>query len=87
MITKEIVLLNESGLHARPASMFVKEASKYKCTIKVIKDGKEYNPKSIMSILSMGAGKGDSIVIQAEGENEENVVNELANFIQNKIKD
>lgn len=87
MITKEIVLLNESGLHARPASMFVKEASKYKCTIKVIKDGKEYNPKSIMSILSMGAGKGDSIIIQAEGENEENVVNELANFIQNKIKD
>ncbi|MBU5425533.1 HPr family phosphocarrier protein [Tissierella pigra] len=87
MITKEIVLLNESGLHARPASMFVKEASKYKCDIKVIKDGKEYNPKSIMSILSMGAGKGDSIIIQAEGENEENVVNELANFIQNKIKD
>lgn len=87
MVQREIVLLNDTGLHARPASMIVKEAAKYISEIKIIKNEKEYNAKSIMSILSMGAIKGDCLVIRAMGEDEEKAVEELGDFIENKIMD
>lgn len=80
-----IELKNEAGLHARPASMFVKEASKYASIIKVIKDEQEFNGKSIMSILSMGAGKGSRITIVAEGEDEAKAVEALKNLVQNNF--
>ncbi|MCQ4924442.1 HPr family phosphocarrier protein [Tissierella carlieri] len=87
MVQREIVLLNDTGLHARPASMIVKEAAKYISEIKIIKNEKEYNAKSIMSILSMGAIKGDCLVIRAIGEDERKAVEELGDFIENKIMD
>lgn len=85
MLEREIVLLNDTGLHARPASMIVKEATKYTSEIKIIKDEKEYNAKSIMSILSMGAIKGDCLVVKAIGDDEEKVVEELGDFIEKII--
>lgn len=87
MVEREIVLLNDTGLHARPASMIVKEAGKYTSDIKIIKNEKEYNPRSIMSILSMGAVKGDSLVIKATGQDEEKAVKELGDLIENNIMD
>lgn len=85
MFKEEITLQNETGLHARPASLFVKEAAKYKSDIKLIKDNKEYNGKSIMGILSMGVAKGDKITVQAEGEDEETAVTELVDLLLNKL--
>lgn len=85
MFKEEIILQNETGLHARPASLFVKEAAKYKSDIKLIKDNKEYNGKSIMGILSMGVAKGDKITVQAEGEDEETAVTELVDLLLNKL--
>lgn len=85
MLEREIVLLNDTGLHARPASMIVKEATKYTSEIRIIKDEKEYNAKSIMSILSMGAVKGDCLVVKAIGVDEEKVVEELGDFIEKII--
>ena len=85
MYKEEVTLKNETGLHARPASLFVKEASRFASEVKVIKDGKEYNAKSIMGILSMGAGKGDTITVQAEGEDEETAVTELVDLLLNKL--
>lgn len=72
-----VQLKNETGLHARPASMFVKEASKYSSDVIMIKDGKQFNGKSIMGILSMGVQKGDTITIQAQGEDERMAVENL----------
>lgn len=63
MVERRVTLENESGLHARPASMIVNEAGKYKSEIVFIKDEKKYNGKSIMGVLSMGAAKGDSLII------------------------
>ncbi len=85
MTSVQIVLRNETGLHARPASLFVREASKYKSEVKVIKDEKEYNAKSIMTILSMQAGKGTKLVIKAEGEDEKDVVKALKALIDNNF--
>ena len=87
MYKEEVVLKNETGLHARPVSIFVKEASKFSSDIKVVKDGKEFNGKSIMGILSMGAGKGDILTIKAEGEDEENAVKTLVDLISNKLSE
>ena len=87
MFKEEITLQNETGLHARPASLFVKEAAKFESDIKLIKENKEYNGKSIMGILSMGVAKGDKITIQAEGEDEETAVKELVDLLVNKLND
>lgn len=87
MFKEEIILQIESGLHARPAALFVKEASKFKSDIKLIREKKEYNGKSIMGILSMGLGKGEKITIQAEGEDEEAAVFELVDLLVNKLND
>ncbi|MCR2043338.1 HPr family phosphocarrier protein [Anaerosalibacter massiliensis] len=85
MYSEEVVLKNETGLHARPASLFVKEASKYSSDVKVIKEGKEYNAKSIMGILSMGAAMGEKIKIEAIGEDAEEVVKSLVELVNNKF--
>ena len=85
MVEREVTILNNTGLHARPASMVVKEAAKYKSEIKIIKSDKEYNAKSIMSILCMGAAKGDCLVIKAAGEDAEKAVKELGDLIESNI--
>lgn len=85
MYKKEIVLANEAGLHARPASLFIKEASKFSSNITVYKNGKEFNAKSIISILSMGAKKGDSITIQADGNDEKEAVEKLIDLVENNF--
>ncbi|MFY9174884.1 MAG: HPr family phosphocarrier protein [Peptococcia bacterium] len=68
---REFVIKNKTGLHARPASVFVKKASSYKSQITLKKGNQTVNAKSIISLLSLGAGKGDKITIITEGEDEE----------------
>ncbi len=77
MREEKVMLVNEIGLHSRKASRFIKEAIKFKSDIFVVKDNQEYNGKSIMGILSMGAFKGDEIVIRAIGVDEEEAVEAL----------
>ncbi|CCQ93543.1 phosphohistidinoprotein-hexose phosphotransferase component of PTS system (Hpr) [[Clostridium] ultunense Esp] len=87
MYKEEVTLKNETGLHARPASLFVKEAARFTSEITVKKDGKEYNAKSIMGILSMGAGKGDTILIQAEGSDAEEAVKSLVKLVNDNFNE
>lgn len=82
MVKIEVKLTNETVLHSRFANIFANKASNFKSEITVVKDGKEYNGKSIMAILSMGAVKGDKIVIKAEGEDEEDAVKALAELLK-----
>lgn len=85
MYEKKAILKNEVGLHARPASLFIQEACKYVSDIFVTKDDKTYNAKSIMSILSMGAKKGDEILIFANGDDEKEAVENLYKLITEDI--
>lgn len=80
-----VQLQNETGLHARPASMFVKTASKYKAEIKIFKDDKEYNAKSIISVLSMGATKGDKLTIMAMGEDAEEALADIQTLVKSNF--
>lgn len=81
MVEKEATVVPEAGLHARPAAVFVKTAKAYSSDIKVVKDGKEANAKSSLSLMSLGATQGDKLLIRAEGEDEQAAVEELAELI------
>lgn len=80
-----VVLNNEVGLHARPASMVIKEASKYKADINIIKDGQVFIAKSILQILSMGAVKGDELIIGANGPDEKEAIAALKELFDNNF--
>lgn len=80
MYTREIEVKNETGLHARPASMFVNLAGTFKSKIELQRLGEEdrYNAKSIIMLLSLGLEQGEKALLSAEGEDEKEAVNALA---------
>jgi len=71
MSEKTVVIKNRLGLHAKPAGMFVREATKYKSSIVVVKDGLEVNGKSIMGLMLLAAESGSKLVIKADGPDEQ----------------
>lgn len=83
MIQKEFTLKNETGFHARPASIFVKTASGFKSDVTLIKDTVPFNAKSIMGLLSMGAGFGTRLVLLVEGPDEEAAAEALLRILEN----
>ena len=85
MYKLEVMVNNNGGLHARPVSLFVKESNRFKSHIKVIKNGNEYNGKSMINIFSMGAIKGDILTIVAEGEDEKEAVEALVELAKSKF--
>ena len=87
MFKQEVILKNGPGLYARSADLFVKEVSKFLSEINVLREEKEYNAKSIMGILSMGLGKGDVILIQAEGNDAEKAVKALIKLVNNNFNE
>jgi phosphotransferase system HPr (HPr) family protein len=72
-----LTINNKVGLHARPASIFVREASKFKSVIKVRNGDREANAKSILSVLTLGADQGTVITLNAEGEDAEQALQAL----------
>lgn len=87
MLERRVVINNEIGLHARPASLLVKEASKFRADSMIVKNGNKYNCKSIMNILSMGAKKGDEVVIICDGPDEEKALNALVYLIEEGLNE
>ncbi len=87
MIKREIVVKNKTGLHARPAALFVQMANRFESDITIIKDDQEVNGKSIMGILMLAAEKGAKITVIADGEDEVKAVEELSEILMNDIED
>lgn len=79
---KLVSIRNASGLHARPAGMFVKKAAEFKATVEVIAKGKTVNAKSIMGIMSLGLAQGDELTVVANGEDQEAAVNALVELVE-----
>ena len=82
MKTRDVVITNASGLHARPATFFIQKANSYKCTILVEKDDRKVNAKSLLGVLSLGIAKGMTITLIADGQDEESAINGLIELIQ-----
>lgn len=83
MYSKTITITNSAGLHARSASDFVRRANRFSSVITVGKtsDEKRVNAKSIVMVLSMGAGKGSEIELSAEGGDEREAVDSLVELL------
>jgi len=80
-IEKEIPVVNRLGLHARPAAMFVRIASRYRCEVWVAKEGEEVNGKSIMGLMMLAAGQGSKLRLRCEGPDADKAVAELEELI------
>ncbi len=82
---REVEIKNKLGLHARPAAMFVRLASKFPCEIHVEKDGERVNGKSLMGLLMLAAGQGSRLKIYAEGSRAEEALNALEELINSRF--
>lgn len=81
MCTKNVVVNNQVGLHARPATFFIQKANEFKCSIWVEVEERRVNAKSLLGVLSLGIVKGTEISLIANGADEEEAVEALAALI------
>jgi phosphocarrier protein HPr len=83
--TKELMVANKLGIHARPAAMFVKTANRFDCEIFVEKDGEKVNGKSIMGLMMLAAGPGSKLILTAEGADAARALGELEALLVRKF--
>ena len=86
-IEKEITVINRLGLHARPAAMFVRIASRYRSEIWVEKEGEQINGKSIMGLMMLAAGQGSKLLIRCEGPDADRAMQEIEDLINKRFNE
>jgi phosphocarrier protein len=84
-VAKDFMVTNKLGIHARPASLFVKTANRFTSDVFVEKDGETVNGKSIMGLMMLAAGPGCVIRVHAEGADASQVVTELESLVKQKF--
>jgi phosphocarrier protein len=84
-MVRELKVINQLGLHARPAALFVKTASRFESDISVAKDGNSVSGKSIMGLMTLEAGLGSVLMVTAEGMDAEESLNELQHLVDSKF--
>jgi len=82
MIQKEITIINQAGMHTRPASMIVKIAAKYKSDFLISKNNFEVNGKSIIGVMTLAAEQGSKLLLIFKGEDEEALATEMIDFFE-----
>ena len=87
MITKEVVINNQVGLHARPATFFIQKANEFKSSIWVEKEERRVNAKSLLGVLSLGIVKGTPITIIADGSDEDEAITTLSALIDSDFSE
>ncbi len=85
MVSKEIVVQNQVGLHARPATFFIQKANEFKSSVWIEKDERKVNAKSLLGVLSLGITKGTTVHIIADGSDENEAVDSLLALISSNF--
>jgi phosphocarrier protein len=80
MIEKKVTIINNAGLHTRPAATIVKIASQFKSDFFIRKDGLNINGKSIIGVMTLAAGKGSELTLTFEGEDEEQMAEAVTDY-------
>ncbi|MDR3667713.1 MAG: HPr family phosphocarrier protein [Ignavibacteriaceae bacterium] len=80
MIEKTVKIVNNAGLHTRPAATIVKLASKYKCEFFISKDGLNINGKSIIGVMTLAAEMGSELLLTFDGEDEKDASEEISDY-------
>ncbi len=86
-LEKEMTIVNRLGLHARPAAMFVRIASRYRCEVWVEKEGEKVNGKSIMGLMMLAAGQGSKLRIECDGPDADRALREIGDLIQARFNE
>lgn len=81
MYSREVAVLNQVGLHARPATFFIQRANEFSSSVWIEKDASKVNAKSLLGVLSLGITRGTTITIIANGADEKEAVDSLANLV------
>jgi phosphocarrier protein HPr len=85
MLRREVEIINKLGMHARAAAKFVTLAQTFRAEIKVARDDREVNGKSIMGVMMLAAAKGSRIELIIDGDDEESAMHHLTQLIQNRF--
>ncbi|MBD3297272.1 MAG: HPr family phosphocarrier protein [candidate division Zixibacteria bacterium] len=85
MTERAVTVTNPLGVHARPSALLVQTASKFQSDIWFVKDGQEVNGKSMLGVMTLAAEMGSTVVIRANGPDEERAVEELAQIFAIKF--
>ena len=85
MVSKTIIVENQVGLHARPATFFIQKSNEFKSSIWIDKEGRKVNAKSLLGVLSLGITKGTQIEIIADGDDEEAAIDALHALIESNF--
>ena len=85
MFSKDVLVSNQVGLHARPATFFIQKANEFKSSIWVEKEDRKVNAKSLLGVLSLGITKGVNIIVSADGSDEEEAVSALYDLINSNF--
>lgn len=80
-----VVLGSKSGLHARPAAIFVQKAKEFRSAVTLSKGGKTANARSILSVLSLGGEQGDSVLLKVSGEDAWTAMDALVNLLEKDL--
>ena len=81
-ITRIIVIRNTQGLHARPAEMFVRMAKQFQSRIELVHEDRRVEARNIIDLLTLGAGPGTTLVLEAEGDDAEEAVEALVRLVE-----
>ena len=81
-LTRTLIIVNRRGLHARAAAKFVTMAERFGASVDVVRDGQTVSARSIMGLMMLGAGKGASIVLQADGWDAKEALDALAALVE-----
>lgn len=87
MVEKEVTIKNRAGIHARPAALIVQTANKFDSQISFEKDDDRINGKSIMGIITLGAGYNTTLKVIAEGEDENEALDALVTLFENRFEE
>ncbi|MBP3191252.1 HPr family phosphocarrier protein [Natronogracilivirga saccharolytica] len=85
MIKRKVTVQNDAGIHARPASIIVKEASRFESDFHIHMYGYRINGKSILGLLTLAAEKGAELELETEGPDEEEAMNSLVSLFENSF--
>ena len=80
---RSVQIVNEAGIHARPAAEIVKTAARFKSEIMIVKDGLDVNAKSIMGVMMLAAECGSTVVLRADGDDAQAAIDAIADVIAN----
>jgi phosphocarrier protein len=87
MTEQKVTVTNRAGVHARPAAVIVQTVKDFKSMIFIQRDNNKINAKSIMGVITLGAGYGTELTISAEGEDEVLAVETLVHLIESKFEE